>query len=171
MTADPPAFPPGLRVRPLRESDHLAVLEAVGAWWGTPNAAELGLLLPRLFFQHFTPWSEVVETVADDRVVAFLVAFRSATQPERAYIHFVGVDPEWRGRGIAGLLYERLFRTAKAAGCVRVDAVTSPVNNGSQRFHAALGFTATGDTMIDGVLAYADYDGPGHPRVALSRPL
>ena len=169
------SLPSGFQPRPLSERDHLPVLAAVGEWWGTPQAPELGLLLPRLFFQHFTVLSEVVETVsADDeakQIAAFLIAFHSATHPDRAYIHFVGVDPQWRGRGIAAALYERLFTAARARGCTRVDAVTSPANRGSRAFHAALGFTAHGDTQIDGVTAFADYDGPGHARVALTRML
>jgi GNAT superfamily N-acetyltransferase len=174
VTNSPPALPAGFESRPLRESDHLPVLAAVGEWWGTPQAPELGLLLPRLFFQHFTVLSEVVEVVdegGNPRLAAFLIAFQSATQPDRVYIHFVGVDPQWRGRGIAAGLYERLFSAARALGCTRVDAITSPANRGSQAFHAALGFTAHGDAQIEGVTAYADYDGPGHARVALTRTL
>jgi GNAT superfamily N-acetyltransferase len=174
VTTLAPALPVGLQGRPLRESDHLPVLAAVGEWWGTPQAPELGLLLPRLFFQHFTVLSEVVEVLDDTgtpRLAAFLIAFQSATHPERVYIHFVGVDPQWRGRGIASALYERLFAAARELGCSRVDAITSPANRGSQAFHAAMGFAASGDSVIEGVSAYADYDGPGHARVALTRPV
>lgn len=171
MTAPASSLPAGLRARPLRETDHLRVVEAVGQWWGTPNAPELSLLLPRLFFQHFTTWSEVVEAPEDESLVAFLIAFRSSSQPEIAYIHFVGVDPAHRGQGIAAALYERLFQIARAAGCRWVDAVTSPVNRGSQAFHAALGFEASGTRIIEGVLAHPDYDSPGQARVALRRAL
>lgn len=171
MTHHTPDLPSGFHSRPLRESDHLPILAAVGEWWGTPQAPELGLLLPRLFFQHFTVLSEVVETVGEQPLAAFLIAFQSATNPERTYIHFVGVDPRWRGRGIAASLYERLFAKARALGCTQVDAITSPANRGSQAFHAALGFSAHGDTHIEGVIAYADYDGPGHARIALTRQL
>lgn len=174
MTSRAPTFPEGLRARPLDEGDHLTVLAAVGDWWGTPQAPELGLLLPRLFFQHFTVLSEVVEAVdvtGVPRLAAFLIAFQSATHPERVYIHFVGVDPQWRGRGIASSLYGRLFAAARELGCSRVDAITSPANRGSQAFHATMGFEASGDSVIEGVTAYADYDGPGHARVALTRPL
>ncbi|MBX9470762.1 GNAT family N-acetyltransferase [Microcella sp.] len=174
MMNSPPALPAGFTSRPLRESDHLPVIAAVGEWWGTPQAPELGLLLPRLFFQHFTVLSEVVEVTNEGsgpHLAAFLIAFHSATHPDRVYIHFVGVDPQWRGRGIAAGLYERLFSAARGIGCTRVDAITSPANRGSQAFHEALGFTTHGDQQIEGVTAYADYDGPGHARVALMRTL
>ena len=59
----------------------------------------------------------------------------------------------------------------RTSGCVRVDAITGPVNRRSQEFHHAMGFELSGDTEIDGVLAWRDYDGPGEHRVAFSRPL
>ena len=53
----------------------------------------------------------------------------------------------------------------------RVEAITGPVNRRSQSFHRALGFTLAGDTEVDGVLAYLDYDGPGEHRVTFTRSL
>lgn len=41
--------------------DHLAMVNAIPDWWGTPNSAALPLLLPRLFIQHFADTSTVVE--------------------------------------------------------------------------------------------------------------
>ena len=88
-----------------------------------------------------------------------------------AYVHFVGVRPDLRRSGLARALYERFFDEMRASGCRRVDAITGPGNGRSQEFHAAMGFTASGDTTIDGVRAWRDYDGPGEHRVAFSRPL
>jgi predicted GNAT superfamily acetyltransferase len=81
------------------------------------------------------------------------------------------VRPSLRRSGLARALYERFFDEMRASGCRRVDAITGPGNRRSQEFHAAMGFTATGDTTIDGVQAWRDYDGPGEPRVAFSRRL
>jgi GNAT superfamily N-acetyltransferase len=75
-------------------------------------------MLPKLFFQHFQDTSFVVEH--DDQIVAFLVGFVSQTYPEQAYIHFVGVHPEYRKNGLAKQLYERFFETVKAKGCTEV---------------------------------------------------
>ncbi|KAA9155265.1 GNAT family N-acetyltransferase [Amycolatopsis acidicola] len=160
-------FAPGLQLRHPDEADHRTVVAAIGRWWSTPNAAELGLLLPRLFFQHFTGTSWVL-TDEDGTIRAFLIGFRSADDPRRAYIHFVGVDPALRRTGTARALYEHFFATMREAGCTEVHAITGPANTTSQAFHRALGFSLHGDTTIDGVRAYADYDGPGQPRVAFS---
>lgn len=163
-------LPLGHSLRNAREDDHPAIVDAISRWWDTPNAAILGLLMPRLFLQFFTRTSWIVESESGE-LGAFLIAFRSQDDPTVAYIHFVGVDPELRGASVGRGLYELTFETMKAAGCTEIRAITGPKNRRSQAFHAALGFTAHGDRDIDGVLAYPDYDGPGEPRVVFTRQL
>lgn len=164
------ALPPAHSLRHTRESDHPLIVDAIGRWWDTPNAATLGLLMPRLFLQFFTGTSWVVESESSE-LGAFLICFRSQDDPAVAYIHFVGVDPELRGAGLGRGLYELTFETMAALGCTEIRAITGPKNRRSQAFHQAMGFTAHGDRGIDGVLAYADYDGPGEARVVFTRAL
>jgi predicted GNAT superfamily acetyltransferase len=161
---------PALTTRHPVVTDHARVVAAVIAWWPDGRGAEITMLLPRLFFQHFTTTSWIVEDEAGE-LRAFLIGFRSADDPDVAYIHFVGVDPGLRGSGLGRELYERFFDEMRAAGVRRVDAITGPVNTGSQAFHRAMGFSLSGDAEIDGVLAYRDYDGPGEHRVAFRREL
>ena len=145
----------GLVVRHAEASDHDAVSAVLDAWWGgRPMAA----MLPRLFFVHFRSTSFVV--VDGDRLVGFLCGFLSQTYPDEAYVHFVGVDPTYRGRGVGRLLYERLVTAVAAEGRTVVRAVTSPVNQASVAFHRSLGFAAEP--------APAGYDGPGEDRVRLT---
>ena len=160
------ALPAGTVLRRPRVADHPAVVGAIPEWWGMPDAP-LPLLLPPLFFQHFSDTSFLLEDA--DGLAAFLIGFRSHAQPGVAYIHFVGVRPDLRGHGVARALYEAFFAESRAAGCHRVDAITGVPNRRSQAFHAALGFEASGDTDIDGVRAWRDYDGPGEHRVAFSK--
>jgi predicted GNAT superfamily acetyltransferase len=162
-------LPHGVALRRPTEQDHAAVVGVVVDWWGLPGTSHLPLLLPRLFFQHFADTSFIAEDA--DGLAGFLVGFRSASQPGVAYIHFVGVRPDLRQTGLARALYETFFAESKAAGCHRVNAITGPGNRGSQAFHAAMGFAASGDTEIEGVLAWRDYDGPGEHRVAFTREL
>jgi ribosomal protein S18 acetylase RimI-like enzyme len=154
--------------------DHPALVECVQSWWGesrTPEQArELSLLLPRLFLQHFAGTSLVVED--DSGIRAFLVGFHSADVPDEAYIHFVGVDPQYRGTGTARDLYTRFFAQAARAGRRTVRAITSPANTGSIAFHRVMGFDVEpGDREVDGVSVHSDYDGPGQDRVCFRRSL
>ena len=163
-------LPLGYSIRHTRESDHAAIVDAIGRWWDTPNRETLGRLLPRLFLQHFSGTSWIVESESGE-IGAFLVGFRSQDNPEVAYIHFVGVDPELRHGGLGRGLYGHFFDDMKNRGCTEVQAITGPANKRSQAFHAAMGFVPGGDRDIAGVLAYPDYDGPGEWRVTFTRPL
>jgi ribosomal protein S18 acetylase RimI-like enzyme len=116
-------------------------------------------MLPKLFFVHFRDTSFVAEQ--DGRIVGFLCGFRSQTFDDEAYIHFVGVDPEARGGGVARMLYERFFAAVAPRTVVR--AVTSPANERSIAFHRALGFDVS---QVDD-----EYDGQGEARVLLERRL
>jgi GNAT superfamily N-acetyltransferase len=150
-----------VRIRPIRSSDYLTVISVIDAWWGGRHMADM---LPRLFFEHFTDTSFAAER--DGELAGFLVGFRSQSRPGEAYIHFVGVHPGERGHGLGRRLYERFFEAARAGGCDRVRAVTSPVNRGSVAFHRRMGFDIVpGETGPDGIAVAAGYDGEGQDRV------
>ncbi|MFJ5776261.1 GNAT family N-acetyltransferase [Streptomyces sp. NPDC093094] len=159
-------LPAGLRARHLADEDHLRVLAVLDMWWGglkgEAGATERALLLPRLYFQHFTTTSFLVERDSVERdsgeIAAFLVGFLSQAEPETAYVHFVGVDPALHGQGVGRALYRAFFALARSHGRRHVHCITSPENTASRAFHTRLGFTASA--------VKPDYDGPGLDRVA-----
>ncbi|WP_249355354.1 GNAT family N-acetyltransferase [Nocardia farcinica] len=148
------------------EEDHARVLAVLDEWWGGLGGAEGSRqragLLPRLFFQHFTDTSTVVER--DGQLVGFLIGFLSQSRPDEAYIHFVGVAPDLHGHGLGRALYERFFALVRARGRRIVRAITSDTNTASQAFHARMGFTVS-------TAAYPGYDGPNTVRVTFERVL
>jgi ribosomal protein S18 acetylase RimI-like enzyme len=151
------------------EDDHPRVLAVMDEWWeglkGPAGARERHLLLPRLFFQHFTRGSRIVET-PEGTIVAFLFGFLSESDPASAYIHFVGVHPAFRRGGLATSLYEDFFGYARANGRRWVHAITSPENTRSIAYHTRIGFTIKPSTVIvDGTPVQPNYDGSGNPRV------
>ncbi|MBO8200653.1 GNAT family N-acetyltransferase [Streptomyces smyrnaeus] len=161
-------------LRQAQVGDHGTIVDCVQRWWGdsrTPQQArELSLLLPKLFLQFFSRTSLVLED--DTGIRGFLVGFHAADNDEEAYIHFVGVDPQLRGQGMARTLYTAFFHRAAEAGRTQVRAITSPANTGSIAFHRALGFTVeSGDREVDGLPVHSDYDGPGQDRVCFRRTL
>ena len=148
-----------VELRPVQLGDYEYVIPRLDHWWG---GRKMSVLLPRLFFEHFSPTTAIAVDADTHGIVGFVCGFVSQTDPSTAYIHFVGVDPEARGAGIGRTLYEWFFARAIESGCTRVKGVTSPLNGGSRSFHAAMGFT---EHWVE------DYDGQGEPRVVFSRDL
>lgn len=147
------------------EADHAGIVGQVDDWWG---GRRLHDLLPRLWFQHFTGTSWIVEDPYGS-VVAFLVGFISPDHPTEAYIHMVGVSPNHRRSGLGKRLYDRFIADVQGRGVRRVRAITWPGNRTSVAFHTRMGFRPSdgpGTQNLYGTPAYADYDAHGEDRVA-----
>jgi ribosomal protein S18 acetylase RimI-like enzyme len=157
-----------MNIRHVQLDDYLPIVTVMDDWWGGRRVSHL---LPRLFFEHFRNTSFVIEQDdkiirQDDPIIAFLVGFLSQSQPDEAYIHFVGVHPGYRDRRLGKTLYELFFKTVRQHNCTIVRCITSPVNTGSIAFHTRLGFQIEPqDTQANGVSYNTDHDGLGEPRV------
>jgi ribosomal protein S18 acetylase RimI-like enzyme len=150
-----------ITIRHANTGDYDRIIDNVDSWWG---GRQMAIMLPRLFFTHFRPWTYVAEQ--GDAIIGFLAGFQSQTYPEQIYCHFIGVDPSFRGAGIGEALYQRLFSEADQQGCQEILAVTSPENRGSIAFHTRIGFQPMSEVNERGDNSYAhDYDGPGEHRV------
>ena len=121
--------------RKAEPSDYQSIISVQPAWWG---GRDLTYLLPELFLDHFCDTSFVVEHNAE--LVGFLVGFMSPARPKEAYIHFVGVHPDFRKAGLGKALYEKFFELCRKQGRTIVRAITSPVNTGSVAYHLRMGF-------------------------------
>jgi ribosomal protein S18 acetylase RimI-like enzyme len=144
-------------IRTARPGDYDAIAAVADDWWGR---AILGSM-PRLFLDLFWRTSLVIDGPAGPD--AFLIGIMSPSQRDRAYIHFVGVAPAARDRGLGRLLYEEFFRQARADGRTAVSAITAPVNTGSVAFHRSMGFSVTGPVTA--------HNGPGHDMIVFERTL
>jgi ribosomal protein S18 acetylase RimI-like enzyme len=154
-------------LRHAQPSDYAPIIGVVNDWWGGRAMSDM---LPKLFFVHFQETSFIAEQ--DGERVGFLIGFLSQSFPDEAYIHFVGVHPDYRKAGVGRILYGRFFEAARAHGRTLVRCVTAPVNKPSIAFHLRMGFQAEPQsTVVDGIPFYADYDGPGGDRVVFVKRL
>lgn len=154
-------------IRQAQPSDYPRVIAVIDNWWGGRHMSDM---LPKLFFVHFRDTTLVAED--DGELVGFLSAFLSQTFPEEAYVHFVGVNPAYRGVGVGRRLYERFFEIARSHGRHLVRCVTSPANKTSIAFHTRMGFEIVpGDGEVDGVAVHRNYDGQGGDRVLFVKAL
>jgi GNAT superfamily N-acetyltransferase len=154
-----------LILRSLQESDYKFVISVVDEWWGGRHMADM---LPKLFFRHFNDTSFVAQE--DGELVGFLIGFISQSHVDEAYIHFVGIHPDYRGKGIGRKLYLAFFEKVERKGCKTVHCVTSPVNKGSINFHTQMGFQIDNrGSNVNGIPVNINYDGHDQDRVIFTR--
>jgi ribosomal protein S18 acetylase RimI-like enzyme len=150
-----------MHIRNIRPADYPSIITVLNAWWGGRRMSDM---LPKLFFVHFRETSFIAED--DAQIAGFLAGFFSQTFADEAYIHFVGVHPDYRGQGVGQALYERFFETVREHNRHIVRCVTAPSNKNSIAFHTRMGFQAEAqETQLDGIPYYPDYDGTGEHRV------
>lgn len=154
-----------MKIRSVESSDYYIILPLLNDWWGGRQMTDM---LPKLFFDHFTDTSFIAEK--DGQIIGFLIGFLSQSKSEEAYIHFVGVHPEYRKHRIGNQLYNEFFNTVKHKGGSMVRCVTSPVNKVSIAYHTKMGFEIEeGDSIIDGFTVHTNYDGPNQDRVLFKK--
>jgi len=124
-----------MTVRLVKGSDYYVISPLINDWW---NGRQMSDLLPKLFFDHFKNTSFIVEE--EGKIIGFLIGFLSQSYSNEAYIHFVGIHPEYRGKGIGKQLYNQFFDVIKQNGRNIVRCVTSPVNKASIAYHTKMGF-------------------------------
>jgi ribosomal protein S18 acetylase RimI-like enzyme len=155
-----------MNVRRMTKGDFDRIVEVIDHWWGGP----ISTFAHPIFFYELGDEALVVEQGSD--VIGFLLGFgvpgldRTQTAAPEAvrtgYVHLVGIHPDYRRRGVGRLLYDRFADECRASRCVRMKAITTPGNEGSIRFHVALGWRVQ---EID------DYAGPGRRRIVFTKPL
>ncbi len=149
-----------MNIRPLREEDYGLIMSRLDAWWNGRNMVDQ---LPSLFVRYFADTCLVAEIDGD--LAGFLIGFMAQSDPDVAYVHFAGVNPDYRRRGVGQGLYDRFAQLAAKEGRSKIRSVTSTVNRLSHAFHSGMGFQLkdVGD-YIDGIPYVKDYDGPGKDR-------
>ena len=142
-----------ITTRPLTKADYDHIVRVIDKWWGGPTSA----LAHPVYFYELGEQAMVAE--AEGRVVGFLLGFVSG---DVGYVHLVGIDPEYRRKHVGTMLYQGFERSCTGAGCRRLKAITTIGNDGSVRFHEALGWISE---EVD------DYAGPGRTRIVFSKRL
>jgi len=149
--------------RPAKPTDAEAVGRAIDAWW--PGLHMVHAVCPQLF-EHLGDTCVIVED--DGRLVGFLVGFLSQRLADTGYVHYAGVHPDYRGRGIGRELYRRFADEVRRRGGTGLLAETGTWNVKSIAFHRDLGFTLEpGDEIVDGLPVHHDAAGVGFDFVVM----
>lgn len=155
----------GITIKKGQPADHDKIVSVMKNWW---DGRDLTAMLPKLFLIHFHNTVLVIEKEND--LIGFLIGFLSQSYNDEAYIHFVGVHPKFRKKGLAKMLYEHFFDICRKHHRTTVRACTSPMNKGSVEFHKRMGFQVeAGNGEIDGVPVTLDYNRMGDHKVLFKR--
>jgi GNAT superfamily N-acetyltransferase len=147
-----------MNVRRITKTDFDRIVEVIDHWWGGP----IGTFAHPIFFYELGDHALVVEQ--GQELIGFLLGFpiTASGGVRTGYVHLVGIHPDHRRRGVGRLLYERFMQECRTAGCTLMKAITTPGNEGSIRFHVAVGWRVQ---EID------DYAGPGRRRIVFTKQL
>jgi len=125
----------GMDTREITKEDFDEIVEVIDRWWDGP----INTFAHPIFFYELGDKALIVES--DGLMIGFLLGFIAHHPVKTGYVHLVGIHPEHRRRGVGRLLYSHFTERCKAAECVRMKAITTLGNEGSQRFHLAVGWT------------------------------
>src|SRR3954467_14221274 len=143
-----------MQTRRITKSDFDQIVEVIDRWWGGP----IGTFAHPIFFYELGEKALIVEE--EGPLIGFLLGFIDHEPVRTGYVHLVGIHPDFRRRGVGRLLYRDFVDGCRAAGCIRMKAITTLGNEGSLRFHLAVGWAAA---------EVEDYAGPGRKRIVFTK--
>ena len=142
-------------IRGITKQDFDYIVSVFDYWWGGPSSERAS----PFFFHELGRYALIAED--DGQVVGFLLGLVAAGG-NTGYVHLVGIDPNYRRRGVGKLLYQHFVELCRKAGLEQLKAIGMVGHDSSLRFHTALGFA---------VQEAADYAGPGRARVVFTKSL
>jgi GNAT superfamily N-acetyltransferase len=147
-----------MQTRRITKADWDQIVQVIDHWWGGPISSSAH----PIFFYELGDHALIVEQ--GSQMIGFLLGFVARPSGEKitGYVHLVGIHPDYRRRGVGRLLYNKFIEECRAAGCVRMKAITTPGYEGSIRFHLAQGWNAQ---------EIEDYAGPSRKRIVFTKSL
>ena len=143
-----------MKPRKITKADFDHIVDVIDKWWGGPMAN----YAHPMFFYELGDNALIVED--DGRIIGFLLGFSVFKQPKTGYVHLVGIHPDFRRRGVGRVLYEEFTERCRTLGCERMKAITTTGNEGSIKFHQALGWQSS---------EVEDYAGPDRRRIVFTK--
>jgi GNAT superfamily N-acetyltransferase len=147
MAESPPA---GAVVRPARGADLPRLVELLDFGSldvGREDPRNMDRYQQALVEIEATPGCELLVGEVEGEVVGVcqVIVFRhfQSMGGRCAEIESMHVHPEWRGKGIGGLLLERAVSLATSHGCYRVQLTSNKKRDEAHRFYLRHGFVRT----------------------------
>lgn len=78
--------------------------------------------------------------VENKKIIGFLLAYETLPFKGTIYIRYIGLRPEYQGKGVGLLLYGKLIEKAKHTGIKKIWALINLDNPKSMKLHLKAGF-------------------------------
>ena len=107
----------GLTIRTMTDNDMAAIVEIDKKIVGKDRVTSWPQKASSHFKTHYPPLSFVAEV--DERVVGFIIGVVMGAEyalPLSGWINIIGVDPEYEGRGVGGMLLDSFIRACHQRG-------------------------------------------------------
>ena len=76
----------------------------------------------------------------DGEIIGFLLSYETLPFRGTLYIHYIGLNPEYQGKGVGFLLYKKIIDKAKEKQIKEIRALINLDNPKSIKLHEKLGF-------------------------------
>jgi len=128
----------------------------------------------KIILRYFGNTSFLAE--ADGKIAGLMWGFGSQKDPETFFLWQIGVDPAFRGEGIAHRIMEHAEEHLPRLGFRRIEVTVAPENVPSRRLFERRGYenisAREGKTIeVDGALAVEDYYRPDGHFMLFEKPL
>lgn len=152
---------PQINIRKAREHEFLKVYDFVSHCKPLENYAEH---FYKIMFRYFGNSCLVAEF--NDKIVGFVMGFRSQVDNEKFFLWQIGVFSYHRGQEIGKMLLDEFEKAGKNLGCKRVEVTVDPNNPASQKLFEKAGYlnasSKEGDIVkVTEKIAVKDYYRPG----------
>src|SRR5262245_66417114 len=104
---------PAMYPRRMTKADFDQIVEVIDRWWGGP----ISTFAHPIFFYELGDRALIVEQ--GSQMIGFILGFVANAQDETStgYVHFVGIHPDYRRRGMGRLLSHNFTDACSAVGC------------------------------------------------------
>lgn len=94
-----------MQIRGITKSDFDHIVSVSDRWWGGPSSDRTH----PVFFYELGERGLVAED--NGEIIGFLFGFAAPVDPPTAYVHMVGIHPDYRRQGVAKQLYSHFADT------------------------------------------------------------
>lgn len=106
----------------------------------TEEKKEANLVIQENNFEDFVKNGFCFSAESDGKIIGFILAYETVPVYEEVFCQYIAISPASQGKGVGGLLFEKLIETARERKMKKVWSLINPDNPNSMMSHQKAGF-------------------------------